>query len=92
MHIECSAASHDGELERKPGEAGVPWSRKRAERVSDALVEKLSMDQEQAAFSIDSGSLTVSSTATKQVTEMAFGSWSVKGITADSQYLEFQRR
>jgi hypothetical protein len=42
--VECPAASYDGELEREPGEARVPWSWERAERVSEALVEKLSID------------------------------------------------
>jgi hypothetical protein len=55
VDIKCSAAGYDGEFERQSGEARVPWSRERAERVSDALVKKLSMNQEQVAFSIESG-------------------------------------
>lgn len=42
VDVERSAAGYDGEFEGESGEAGVPWSRERAERVSEALVEELS--------------------------------------------------
>jgi hypothetical protein len=41
VDVEGSSTGHDGELEREPGESGVPWSWERAERVSDAFVEEL---------------------------------------------------
>lgn len=41
VDVESTPAGHDGELERESGEAGVPWSWERAERVSDAFVEEL---------------------------------------------------
>jgi hypothetical protein len=41
MDVESTSAGHDSELEREPGESGVPWSWERAQRVSDAFVEEL---------------------------------------------------
>lgn len=41
VDVKGTPAGHDGKLEGESGEAGVPWSRERAERVSDASVEKL---------------------------------------------------
>lgn len=46
VDVECSTTAYDGELERKPGEARVPWSWERAKWVPEALVENLSIDQE----------------------------------------------
>lgn len=57
VDVERSTTGYDGELERKPGEARVPWSRERAQRVSEALVEKLSIDQGQVAFDVKVDSL-----------------------------------
>lgn len=41
VNVKGTPAGHDGELERESGEAGMPWPWERAERVSDASVEKL---------------------------------------------------
>ena len=41
MDVEGSSAGYDGEFQRESGEAGVPWSWERAERIPEALVEKL---------------------------------------------------
>ena len=57
MDVERSTTGHDGELEREPGEARVPWSRERVQRVSEALVEKLSIDQEYVAVDTRVGNL-----------------------------------
>ena len=54
VDVECSTTAYDGELERESGVARVPWSWERAKWVLETLVEKLAMDQEQVAFSIES--------------------------------------
>jgi hypothetical protein len=47
VDVKSSSAGHDGELQREPSEAGMPWPWERAERVSDAFVKELWMEDQQ---------------------------------------------
>lgn len=82
VHVEGTAARHDGQLERESGEAGVPWSWYGAKWVCECSVEDLWMFN--VMFDRRGGRQhTVSRTVVKQAIAIDRGSWMEKAIMVD---------